>query len=47
VWKYSRHPSNLQLLRIGEEKRKKKTEEETAAAKYNGLPYWAAIKRMR
>jgi len=28
-------------LRIGEEKRRVK--KETTAAKYNGLPYWAAI----
>jgi len=33
--------SNLRLLKIGEEKRKKK--KETTTAKYNGLPYWAAI----
>jgi len=32
--------SNLQLLRTGEEKKK---EEKTTAAKYNCLPYWAAI----
>jgi len=30
-------------LGIGEEKIKKK-KEETTAAKYNGLPYWAAIR---
>jgi len=32
--------SNLRRLRLGEEKRgKKKEEEETTGQKYNGLPY--------
>jgi len=31
--------SNLRRLRLGEEKRKKKIEEQTTGRKYNGLPY--------
>jgi len=34
--------SNLSPLRIIEEKGEE--EEDTTAAKYNGLPYWAAVK---
>jgi len=31
--------SNLQRLRLGEEKIERKIEEETTGQKYNGLPY--------
>jgi len=31
--------SNLRRLRLGEEKKKIKEEEETTGQKYNGLPY--------
>jgi len=42
VWKYGRHPISDAENRRGEKKKKKK-KKETTAAKYNGLPYWAAI----
>jgi len=39
--------SNERPLKIGGEKgrRKRKKKIETTAAKYNGLPYWKAIKK--
>jgi len=47
MWKYGRHiQSATAENRRGKGKTdRRKKEEKTTAAKYNGLPYWAVIKK--